>query len=244
MTAAVPPGPIPPVVLAEASGATVTPVWLNDAGGVTYVVDDARSPRFVKWQPHSAEISLRDEAIRMRWAVGFLTVPEVVSHGSDTDGQWLVTTAIPARSAVADEWIARPAVAVAAVGRGLRALHEALPVAQCPWSWAPAERIEQARDRGIRVPADLESAPSVDRLVVCHGDPCCPNTLLGDDGNVAGHVDLGSLGVADRWADITVAAMSTLWNYGPGWSDHLLAAYGVAPDAVRMDYYQRLWDNT
>lgn len=244
MTSAVPPGPVPAAVLAEASGATVTPVWLNDADGVTYVIVDSCSPRFVKWQPHSPEISLHDEAIRMRWARDFLTVPEVVSHGSDANGQWLVTAAIPARSAVADEWIARPDIAVAAVGRGLRDLHDALPVSQCPWSWGPAERIAGARDRGIRVPADLENAPHVDRLVVCHGDACCPNTLLDDHGDVAGHVDLGSLGVADRWADITVAAMSTLWNYGPGWSDHLLAAYGVTPDPVRMDYYRRLWDGT
>ena len=48
--------------------------------------------------------------------------------------------------------------------------------------------------------------PRIDRLVVCHGDACAPNTLLHDDGRFAAHVDLGSLGVADRWADIAVAA--------------------------------------
>ncbi len=51
-------------------------------------------------------------------------------------------------------------------------------------------------------------------------------------------------GVADRWADIAVAAMSTTWNFGPGWEEPLLAAYGVAPDATRLAFYRALWDAT
>ena len=79
---------------------------------------------------------------------------------------------------------------------------------------------------------------------MCHGDACCPNTLVGEDGRWAGHVDLGALGVADRWADLAVATMSTAWNYGPGWEADLLAAYGIEPDPERMDYYRKLWNAT
>ena len=57
-------------------------------------------------------------------------------------------------------------------------------------------------------------------------------------------MDLGALGVADRWADIAVAAMSTGWNYGAGWEETLLAAYGVAPDRERLRYYKELWNAT
>lgn len=56
--------------------------------------------------------------------------------------------------------------------------------------------------------------------------------------------DLGTLGVADRWADIAVAAMSTEWNYGPGWEDALIEAYGVDPDRERLSYYRELWNAT
>jgi kanamycin kinase len=90
----------------------------------------------------------------------------------------------------------------------------------------------------------MREPPPIDLGVVCHGDACCPNTVLTDGGDVAGHVDLGSLGVADRWADIAVAAMSTEWNYGPGWESALVSAYGVADDPVRMNYYQQLWNAT
>jgi len=84
--------------------------------------------------------------------------------------------------------------------------------------------------------------PPADRLVVCHGDACSPNTLITEDSRCSGHVDLGELGVADRWADLAVATWSTEWNYGPGWEDLLLSAYGVAPDPDRTRYYRLLWD--
>ncbi len=69
-----------------------------------------------------------------------------------------------------------------------------------------------------------------------------PNTLLSDDGRWCGHVDLGSLGVADRWADLAVATWSTEWNYGVGWEEMLLDAYGVDTDPDRMAHYRLLWD--
>ena len=99
--------------------------------------------------------------------------------------------------------------------------------------------------RGLGVAGALEllaHVPPADQLVVCHGDSCAPNTLIGDDGRWSGHVDLGELGVADRWADLAIATWSTTWNYGPGWEIPLLDAYGVAPDDDRTRYYRLLWE--
>jgi kanamycin kinase len=92
------------------------------------------------------------------------------------------------------------------------------------------------------VMATLRQPPPPDRLVVCTGDACAPNTLVDDDGRCSGHVDLGALGVADRWADLAVATWSTQWNYGPGWEGALLDAYGIAADPVRTGYYRLLWE--
>ena len=89
----------------------------------------------------------------------------------------------------------------------------------------------------------LPDPPPVDRLVVCHGDACAPNTLLDDAGGWCGHVDLGDLGIADRWADLAVATLSLGWNYEGDWEADFFDAYGVAPDPVRIDYYRRLWDS-
>ncbi len=71
---------------------------------------------------------------------------------------------------------------------------------------------------------------------------CSPNTVINDDGRCCGHVDLGALGVAGRWADLAVAMLSLSWNY-PGRIRHaeFFAAYGIEPDPARIDYYRRLW---
>jgi len=90
--------------------------------------------------------------------------------------------------------------------------------------WAVEDRVCDARRRaaaGLVRPASwhvdhqhltvtaaldlLAEPPPVDRLVVCHGEACAPNTLVADNGSWSGHVDLGALGVADRWADLAVA---------------------------------------
>ena len=78
--------------------------------------------------------------------------------------------------------------------------------------------------------------------MVCHGDACAPNTLLADTGRWTGHVDVDTLGLADRWADLAVATWSVSWNFGPGWERQLLDAYGVEYDDERITYYRLLWD--
>lgn len=86
-----------------------------------------------------------------------------------------------------------------------------------------------------------DDAPAADRLVVCQGDACAPNTLIRDDGRCSGHVDLGDLGVADRWADLAVATMSLAWNFDEAYEAELLSAYGVDPEPGRIAYYRERW---
>ena len=78
--------------------------------------------------------------------------------------------------------------------------------------------------------------------MVCHGDACNPNFLLDDVGGFVGYVDVGSLGIADRWADLAPALMSLGWNYGPGWEPAFLEAYGVERDDSKRTFYAALWD--
>ncbi|WP_217428593.1 aminoglycoside 3'-phosphotransferase [Microlunatus speluncae] len=200
--------------------------------------------RFAKWAPAGSQLDLAAEAERLRWAHRFARVPQVLAAGEDPDGSWLVTTALPGETAISDRWKADPATAVRVGGAALRALHDALPVADCPFDWSVGARIGR---RGLSGPAAdqlLADAPPVDRLVVCHGDACSPNTLIDADGRYAGHVDFGDLGVADRWADLAIGTWSTEWNYGPGWEELYLEAYGVPADPLRLRYYRRLWELT
>jgi aminoglycoside phosphotransferase len=252
---------VPAVVAALAAGRPLRAIWENELGGLTFEVGSGAERAFVKWSPPSSGRDLDAEAARMEWAHAFTAVPRVLGQGRDHTGSWIVTSPLEGENAVADRWKADPASAVAAVGWGLRALHDALPVEACPFSWSREGRVLDARHRAragtiepsrwdsvhhaLTVDAALrmlENAPDVDRLVVCHGDACAPNTVLRDDGTCSGHTDLGALGVADRWADLAVATWSTQWNYGPGWEDALLDAYGITNDPARTQYYRLLWD--
>lgn len=250
-------------------GRAISPVWVNERGGVTFAVGAQPVACFVKWAPAGSGLDLTAEAARMAWAVAYTPVPVILGEGADAEGAWLATTAMPGENAVSERYRRDPPAAVAAVGAGLRALHDDLPVEQCPFSWSPAVRLDRAAtlpapvsrdDATLAVPVSwddaahrgltvgearriLDDPPPVDRLVVCHGDACAPNTLI-DEGRWSGHVDLGALGVADRWADIAVATWSTQWNYGPGWEPALLDAYGIDPDPERTAWYRLLWDMT
>lgn len=77
--------------------------------------------------------------------------------------------------------------------------------------------------------------------MLCHGDYCFPNVLI-EDQRVVGYLDLGEVGVADRWWDLAVATWSTTWNVGPGWEELFLESYGIQPDQERMAYYRLLYD--
>ncbi|MFI9270259.1 aminoglycoside 3'-phosphotransferase [Kitasatospora sp. NPDC052896] len=253
---------VPRAVTEFASGRPVRAVWRNEPGGLTFQIGRGDSRQFVKWTPVGSGVDLSAEVARLRWAVGFTVVPRVLDAGADETGSWIATGGLPGRTAVDDHWKRDPGTAVRAIGVGLRALHEELPVADCPFDWSAGRRLEAARSRaaaGRISPADwpqdlrrigtveralglLADVPPVDGLVVCHGDACAPNTLIADDGSCSGHVDLGALGVADRWADLAIATWSTRWNYGPGWEEPLLEAYGVAPDPERTRYYRLLWE--
>jgi aminoglycoside phosphotransferase len=80
----------------------------------------------------------------------------------------------------------------------------------------PARWHPDHRDLSVEAALELLAEPPlVDELVVCHGDSCAPNTLITGNGCCSGHLDLGALGVADRWADLAIATWSTTWNYGP-----------------------------
>lgn len=252
---------VPAAVEAVAAGRPVRAVWSNELGGLTFGVGAGDDRCFVKWAPAGSGLDLAREVPRLRWAAQFAPVPRVLSEGSDDTGAWLVTAALPGRSAVDPKWTAQPRTAVITIGEGLRALHEALPAESCPFSWSAPDRVADAHRRaaeGAIDPANwdplhqrlgldralelISDIPPATRLVVCHGDSCSPNTLLTDDGRWSGHVDMGALGVADPWADLAVATWATQWNYGMGWEKLLLDAYGVTADNDLIRYYRLLWE--
>ena len=244
LASAPPPGTPVPAAMRAVAGGTVTLVWKNEVGGLTGRVAgfDGAPPRFVKWNLVSSGESLAAEAERLRWLAGRHPAPVVLEFASDGDTELLVSAELPGRSAVDPLWADRVDDAVRAIAEGLRRLHS-LPTSECPFEWDVAARIAVATASGLVIPPVLREPPQIDRLVVCHGDPCAPNTLLGPDGFTA-NVDFGRLGLADRWADLAVATMSLGWNYENFDESVFWDTYGVEPDPERISYYRALWTAT
>jgi kanamycin kinase len=229
---------LPAVVHRLAAGRPVRAVWRNELGDFTFRV--ASGAEFIKVAARESA-DFANEARRLRWAARYIAVPPVLDHGVDGGRAWLRTLGLPGVSAVHPRWRARPAVAVRAIGAGLRTMHDSLPGSSCPFDWSVDSRLPVLHPAHR---AHLPERPTIDRLVVCHGDACAPNTLIDDRGQCCGHVDFGELGVADRWADLAVATLSLGWNYpGRSWEAEFFAAYGIDPDPPRIDYYRRLWQD-
>ncbi len=163
------PVPVPEIVDCIAGGRPVVAVWVNELGGVTFQVGSGAAREFVKvsppaeWAHPLADSS--PSAIGCAGRARYVRVPRVLGAG---DG-WLHTAGLPGRSAVDPHWVADPRTAARAIGAGLRLLHDRLPVDDCPFGPPPWV---------------TDSLP-IDRLVVCHGDACAPNTLIDDDGRLA-----------------------------------------------------------
>lgn len=197
----------------------------------------------------------------MKWARDHLPVPMVVRHGRNESVEWMVTTGLGGRDATDPAFRSDPKRLVRILARGLRRFHRA-PVATCPFDFRIDAAMRVARDRlgrgvidavegfhaehsgltAAEAVAALErTRPADEDLVVCHGDYCPPNVLIRGN-RVAGYVDLGELGVADRWWDLAVATWSVTWNLGSGYEDLFLSEYGAELDRGQLEFYRLLYD--
>jgi kanamycin kinase len=221
---------LPDVVRELAKAEQITPVWENQLGGLTFEIGEGESRRFAKWAKAGSGLDLDTERQRLQWANPYIDAPRVLDHGRDSEQSWLVTAGITGDSAVSEYWRTQPAVAAHAIGAQLRLVHDALPADTCPFEWSVETRLSSS-----------SLGPSDGFLDVLAWRSDFEGVAI-KDGQPAGVVDLGAMGVADRWADLAVATWSTEWNYGPGWQQTLLDAYGIEADAERIDSYRLLWE--
>lgn len=253
---------VPPELLTRYNSWSWSAVSVHPGNSATYRVSNGRNTTlFLKvvrrgWTPNAEA-----EAARLIWAHRYLPVPELIESGSAPESSWILTNGIEALDATSESFRSDVTGLVRHLAVGLRAFHESLPLT-CPFHFRLADALCLVRDRlasGLidptrdfhaehahltaeaAVAALHEDSPDSEHLVVCHGDYCVPNILIRDD-HVVGYVDLGELGVADRWWDLAVATWSVTWNFGPGYEARFLEAYGVDRDDERIRYYRLLYD--
>jgi len=226
--------------------------WARDAvgesGGAVYRLHDkAGAPDL--YLKHGGEGVVHDigsEMVRLRWLADHVPVPRIVEFVDSGDAAWLLMSAMPGMTA----WQlmeAQPALRLAvvdALAGFLRRLH-AIPVDSCHYTSEHAVRLRAAR---ARIDAGLVETDEFDeeragwtaeqvwealqrRLplapdpVVTHGDYSLDNLLL-EGGAVVGCIDVGRVGIADRYQDLAI-----MWNclgeFNTACQQRFLAAYGI-----------------
>ncbi|OHU19333.1 APH(3'') family aminoglycoside O-phosphotransferase [Mycobacteroides franklinii] len=240
------------------------PVTTGESGARVY-----RSPDHLRYAK-TGGTDLAAERDRIEWLSSQqIPGPSGLEWSTAPGGPVLITSAVagvPADQLDADDLDrAWPAIADA-----VRRLHS-LPATCCPFSRDLAATVALARDVVARHAVNPDFLPDEDReipaqqllsritvqlaerlaeepgdLVVCHGDLCLPNIMISpQDFSVAGFIDLGRLGVADRHADLALLFA----NSRETWTEEaravtaqarFLDAYGTPADPERLAFYLRL----
>ncbi|MEJ7583504.1 MAG: aminoglycoside 3'-phosphotransferase [Acidimicrobiales bacterium] len=238
-----------------------TQVWVK-AGTEVWRVETGVMNHYVKIGP-PADIAAEAEAMAWLTPRSPVAVPDVQAHAPDHAGRgWLVTAGLAGVPAHSPELrMGSVEGLVEALGRGLRRFHDGLDPNSCPVDRRVAVLVPSARRRlargGIdpatmsptyrrRTPEQLldllentrPEDPAAD-VVVAPGAPCLPNLLCDPaTATLIGLVDLGRVGVSDRYRDLAIASRTLVENLGPEVVWRFFAAYGLAdPDPARLEWY-------
>lgn len=238
--------------------------WFRDTVGesgcaVFRLAGDAGDDLYLKTARGPQLDDLVDEMTRLRWLAGHVPVPPLHAFLLENDAAWLLTGRVPGRTAyqILEAAPAQAQQLAESLGRFLRRLHD-LPVERCPFNADHRLRLAAAKQRldaGLVEEDEFDEArqgmsaravwdemlaalpPRFDG-VVTHGDFSLDNLFVAD-GAVTGCIDLGRVGIADPWQDLAILWHS-LAEFGDEPPRRMLAAYGIALDAAKLDFHLRL----
>jgi len=211
-------------------------------------------PAYLKSGTGDAALDILGETARLRWIGDRLPVPRVIYQGSEANTAYLLITEIqgtPSHEAAMD---VGPEKVIEVLAAALRQIH-AIPIQNCPFNSVLEDELAESSRRvqeGLldedafakatggnpsKVLADLVAHRSLVRdLVFTHGDFALPNILLKDLA-LAGVIDWGIAGVADRHRDFMCVEKSISRNCGPEWVGAFYETYGyinVDPERIRF----------
>lgn len=259
--APVAPQAVPASLAAAVEGMSWSRNLVGEAGATVHRLHAPGRPSlYLKHGRGDVAQDLIDEMVRLRWLARYTTVPALQGFVAIGDEAWLLMSALPGRTAY-DLLEAEPDKqfeVVTLLAAHLRELH-AIAIEDCPFNSAHSYRLAQARSRmeaGEVDESDFDddhegwtAAQVWDEMmgflpieadqVVTHGDFSLDNIMI-EDGRVTGLIDLGRVGIADRYQDLAI-----LWNcldeFGEELQAHLLTAYGLAePDMRKLDFHLAL----
>jgi aminoglycoside 3'-phosphotransferase I len=253
---------LPPNISAELAGYKWVRNTVGQSGGEVYrLYGKAGAPDlFLKYGEGAVADDVSDEMARLRWLGRHAPMPAVAHFVRTHNEAWLLMTAMPGETAfqVMEAHPERRIAIVDAIAEFLRRIHS-IPVGVCPFTSNHEYRMLQAR---ARIDADLVDEEDFDDdregwtaeqvwnamqgllplapdPVVTHGDFSLDNLLI-HDGEVAGCIDAGRVGIADRYQDLAIA-WNCLSEFGASLQERFLVQYGVQDlDRRKLEFHLML----
>ncbi len=241
---------VPDALRDEVAGFALERTALGEAAETYRLTAGGRPARYLK-----VAGTLAHEHERLRWAAGRLPVPRVLAFATEAEHDYLLLDELPGTPVeLATE---RPVAArVAHLAQTLRWLHQ-VPAAACPFDMRARVRLldaeanvragqvdesdfdlERAGQSSTSVLAELRAWPAFEEdVVLTHGDFTLANVFI----EPTGLLDLGRLGVADRYQDLALVLRDIEGDYGPDWRGPFVRAYGLdAVDESKLGFFRLL----
>jgi aminoglycoside 3'-phosphotransferase-1 len=218
------------------------------------------SRHYLKHGRGAVAADIASELVRLQWLADKSTVPAMEHFVATLDDAWLLTKALPgvtAYEALQSDRANRSSI-VAALASFLRRFH-AIAVDGCPFNSDHRVRLSQARERlaaGLIETDDFDQErrgstadqawdlmigllPITVDPVLTHGDLSLDNILV-QGAEVSGLVDLGRVGVADRYQDLAIL-WRDLGEFDGTLQQRLLDSYGIdAVDERKLRFHRAL----
>ncbi|MGH2497959.1 MAG: APH(3') family aminoglycoside O-phosphotransferase [Ktedonobacteraceae bacterium] len=245
------------------AGSTLHPVSIGESGDQVFrIVRPDGTACYLKiadspWQREE----LLAEKEHLEWLQGRLAVPEVYGFSTDNERTFLLLSEIPGLESCDKTFERDIPIVVRLLAEGLQLIHR-VEIVDCPFDRRLDHMIALAKRRveaGLIDEADfdeqrkgtrarellellIKSQPEVEDAVFTHGDYCLPNILIeSSPARIAGFIDWGRAGIADRYQDLALATRSLAYNFGPGWEPLLWEAYGLQTvDPAKIEFYKLL----
>lgn len=240
-------------------GYTIDDVGLSDSKVLIF------TDKVLKIRKRTEETDTEFEMLQ--WLKGKLPVPQVIYHEVAGKMDHLLMTRINGSMACDEAFMTDPVRLTQSLAKALK-LMWSVDISDCPADWRLDRKLIAAEkavaagevdvdntepetfgEDGFCNPKDLldwliANRPEED-LVLSHGDFCLPNVFLYGD-SLAGIIDLGRAGVADRWQDIALCYRSLKHNFAGKYGKRvyddydpelLFAALDIEPDWKKLKYY-------
>lgn len=218
--------------------------------------------KIVRYRPENEET-----VAVMRWLEGKLPVPKVLCYERDEEFQYLLMSRVPGKMSCDAYYLEHPQELLEKLTEALRLLWR-VDISDCPRNRDLDAELKEARYRvdhnmvdpnnvepetfgpgGFENPeallAWLEAHRPAYEPVLSHGDFCLPNVFI-ENGEISGFIDLGAMGIGDKWRDIALCWRSLKHNFDGSYGgkiypdfdpDCLFDALGIEPDREKLKYY-------